>query len=202
MREIHLLAYFVRPDDRTLLQALDNLRQRRLERFHAMAKRLRALGLSIDIEPTIRGTAPGGTLGRRHLAQLLIDTRQVRSTYEAFSRYLCDPELTAAPKAGLPVAEAIAIVKNAGGISSWAHPPLDATMDQVRQLQSYGLDALECVYPWSKQSHGRRLRAWAGETGLAITGGSDCHGPQPNSRAIGSRSLRRSELALLRSRTG
>jgi predicted metal-dependent phosphoesterase TrpH len=190
------LAYFVRPDDPTLSSSLEKLRQGRLERFEAMAKRLREVGLSIEDKEISRGSS----LGRRHLAKQLIETQQVRSTYEAFSRYLCHPDLTSIPKAKLAIDEAIATVKNAGGISSWAHPPGDVTMDQVRELQSFGLDALECEYPWSKPSHGRKLRAWAAEAGLSITGGTDCHGPQPNSRAIGSRTIRKDELAALRSR--
>ena len=199
-RELHLLAYFVRPTDAALCVALEYLRQKRFERYHALAERLRGRGLSIEDAAIQSGTVNGGTLGRRHLAQLLVETRQVRTTFEAFSRYLCDPELTALPKGRLAVAEAITLVKNAGGISSWAHPPSDVTMEQIRDLQAVGLDAVEAVYPWAKPSHGRRLRAIAEELGLGVTGGSDCHGPQPNHRAIGSRTINRLELDLLRRR--
>lgn len=68
----------------------------------------------------------------------------------------------------------------------------------MRELQAFGLNAIECEYPWAKPSHGRKLRMMAGQLGLAITGGSDCHGPHPNKRCIGAKGIPREELEALR----
>lgn len=193
-RELHLLAYFVDPLNADLLQALEALRQQRSERFDAMTERLRHGGLSIDQGAVDSLRMRGGTLGRRNLAQLLIDGKQVRTHYEAFLHHLCKPGIMALPKLRLPVAEAIEVVRAAGGVSSWAHPPSDASEVQMRALQSFGLQAVECEYPWAKPSHGRALRAMAESLGLALTGGSDCHGPTPNNRAIGAKGISRVEL--------
>ena len=193
-REIHLLGYFVRADHADLNQALDALRNQRSERFDAMTERLRHNGLSIDGGAVDSLRTRGGTLGRRHLAQLLIDGKQVRSLHEAFIHHLCKPEIMTLPKLRLPVADAIELVRAAGGVSSWAHPPEDTIEEQLRELQGLGLKAVECEYPWARPSHGRKLRAIAEAVGLAVTGGSDCHGPKPNNRAIGVRGISRGEL--------
>lgn len=197
-RELHLLGYFVRLDDFDLTAALDEVRRQRSVRFEIIIERLRASGLSIE-EGAVRSLhEAGGTLGRRHLAKMLVDSKQVCSLFQAFSRFLNTPEMQTIPKHRLPVAQAIELVHAAGGVSSWAHPPSDATIEQMRELQALGMNAVEAEYPWAKQSHGRKLRKMATELGLAITGGSDCHGPKPNNRAIGVRGITRAELDRLR----
>ena len=193
-RELHLLGYFIQIDHADLNRALDALREQRRKRFDAMTGRLRDDGLSIDEGAIESLRSRGGTLGRRHLAQLLIDGKQVRTHYEAFAHHLCRPEIMTLPKMRLPVAEAIELVQSAGGVSSWAHPASDASIEQMCELQSFGLQAVECEYPWAKPSHGRNLRKMAESLGLAVTGGSDCHGPQPRNRAIGVRGISRGEM--------
>ena len=198
-RELHLLGYFVDPEHPVLAAALTSIREQRIERFDAIARRLRGAGASINLAALCAMRDGGSVLGRRHLARLLVESRQVGNVFEAFARYLSKPEFAQVPKSRLPVADAIAMVRASGGVSSWAHPPSDATVEQARNLQALGLHAMECEYPWSKPSHGRRLRTIAADLGLAITGGSDCHGPQPNKRAIGVKGINLLELEAIRS---
>src|SRR5262249_25122434 len=120
-REIHLLGYFVRLDDPSLKAALRRLRQHRVDRFREMIERLRLCGVSVDGED-LPDEARSATLGRRHLAELLVRCKKVGSVREAFLRYLGDRGRAVAPKVRLPVAEAIACVRGAGGVASWAHP--------------------------------------------------------------------------------
>jgi 3',5'-nucleoside bisphosphate phosphatase len=193
-RDLHLLGYLVDPDHADLSTALEQLRGQRRERFDAAAGRLRRAGASIE-DSALRQLRDGGsTLGRRHLARLLIESKQAGSFFEAFARFLNKPEIMELPKARLPVAKVIELVRAAGGVASWAHPASNSTIEQMRHLRSFGLMAVECEYPFAKASHGRRLRAMAEELGLAITGGSDCHGPKPNNRAIGVKGISWSEL--------
>ncbi|MCE9533458.1 MAG: PHP domain-containing protein, partial [Planctomycetes bacterium] len=201
-REFHLLAYFFDPEDSAFTDVLNQICVQRSERFEAIIGRLRGVGLSIEAEAVRDLQASGTALGRRHLARLLIESRQARSYYDAFSRFLNAPDIQRLPKVRIPVADAIELVRGAGGVTSWAHPPADASIEQMRELQSLGLNAVECEYPYSKGSHGRKLRQMAGEVGLEITGGSDCHGPQPNNRAIGARGISRVELDRLRDPRG
>jgi hypothetical protein len=64
-----------------------------------------------------------------------------------------------------------------------------------------GLDAVEVEFPGSKASRNRHLRQWAAELGLAVTGGSDCHGPGDWRRAVGACTVTAQELESIRNRS-
>ena len=130
------------------------------------------------MKATWAATAADVALGRRHLAVLLVQTRQAGSVREAFPRYLGDGGRAAVPKERLPVAEAIALVRGAGGVAGWAHPSYDCTRERLAELRGLGLGAVEADYPGFRPGP-RPRAAGAGPPalGLAVTGGSDCHGP-------------------------
>jgi predicted metal-dependent phosphoesterase TrpH len=200
-REIHLLGYYVRIDDLPLLTALQRLEMHRLTRFWEMAERLRRCGLSLD-EGDLRAEASGGAVGRRNLAAILVKGNQVGSIRDAFRRYLADDGKIALPKLRLPAEEAIRLVQNAGGVVSWAHPWEQGMRETLLALRAFGLQAVEAAYPAFKQSRVRELRSLAAELGLAITGGSDCHGPGQPRRAIGTCGLSAAELQALAQKRG
>jgi predicted metal-dependent phosphoesterase TrpH len=194
-RELHLLGYFVAPDDAPLNAALVTIRRHRAERFRAMVERLRQCGVHLNGEEWQAPSAPEA-LGRRHLAELLVRAGRVRTVREAFTRYLGDNGRAAVPKKRLPAAEALALVRGAGGVAAWAHPPYDCTQDGLAELWAMGLGAVEVEYPDVRPSRGKQLRAWAAALGLAVTGGSDCHGP--GRRSVGACTVSAEELERLR----
>ena len=101
-------------------------------------------------------------------------------------------------KVRLPVAKAIALVRAAGGVTSYAHPPAGLTPRTLAALRSLGLQAVEAEYPAHRAARSAELRRWATTLGLAVTGGSDCHGPGGPARAVGARGVTARELDELR----
>jgi len=198
-REFHLLGYFVRTDDTTLAAALAGLRAARRERLLEMARRLRAV--NADLEADVAAIPDAVSLGRRHLARLLVERGAASSLHDAFARRLAAPEVAGVPMRRLPVAEAIALVRAAGGVTSWAHPPANTDLTALTELRDLGLQAVECVYPWPTGARGRRLRGLADALGLAITGGSDSHDPSPVTRSVGARTVRLDEVDRIRAMT-
>jgi predicted metal-dependent phosphoesterase TrpH len=196
--ELHLLGYFVCLDDAALTAALARLRADRAGRFWEMVKRLRDCGMPID-DDELRDHAGAATLGRRNLAEFLVKTRRAGSIREAFARYLGDRGRVALPKVRLPVADAIRLVRGAAGVAAWAHPSYDCTRESLIELRGLGLGAVEAEYPTTRASRARELRTWAADLGLAVTGGSDCHGPGQHARTVGACSVTAQELELLRS---
>jgi predicted metal-dependent phosphoesterase TrpH len=196
-REFHLLGHFVAEDDPALTSALERLRRQRADRFWHMVERLRGCGVSLD-EGELRAHAGPAALGRRHLADFLVKTGRAGSVREVFARYLGDRGRATVPKVRLPIAEAIALVRGAGGVAGWAHPPYDGTRENLRELVGLGLNAVEVYFPNCRPSRTRELRAWAGEFHLAVTGGSDCHGPDRPARSVGACSVSADELDQLR----
>jgi predicted metal-dependent phosphoesterase TrpH len=194
-RELHLLGYFVRPDCPVLTAALDRIRRHRVLRFHEMVRRLRACGVDLH-DDALAGLDAQDTLGRRHLAEVLVRSGKVGSVREAFALYLKDGGRAEAPKLRLAVAEALRLVSGAGGVSAWAHPPALCTRETLAELRGLGLNAVEADYPELRRSRTLELRRWAAELGLAVTGGSDCHGP--GKREIGCCTISDEELRRLR----
>ncbi len=195
-KELHLLGYCFDAEDSSLRFALARLQSQRVGRFHEMIERLRKLGVRIDkAEVAHLGDA---SLGRRHLAELLVQAKQATSVREAFQRWLGDHGRASVPKTRLPVADAIALVRGAGGVASWAHPNYDCTRETLLELKGLGLGAVEAEYPAFRSGRIRELRGLARELGLAVTGGSDCHGPDEPRRAIGTSSITHDELMGLR----
>jgi predicted metal-dependent phosphoesterase TrpH len=194
-KELHLLAYFFDLDNVPLRAALDHLQEERIGRFHEMIERLGGLGIHFKEEEIAR--AP--SLGRRHLAEMLVQAKKAASVREAFQRWLGDHGRANVPKTRLPIGDALALVRAAGGVASWAHPNYDCTRETLLELKRLGLAAIEAEYPAFRSSRVRELRQLAGELGLAISGGSDCHGPDQPRRAVGTCSIAHEELMRLRS---
>ena len=57
---------------------------------------------------------------------------------------------------------------------------------------------IEVEYPTHRANRVRELREWAAVLGMAVTGGSDCHGAEPLYRGIGCRGITMEELDALR----
>lgn len=196
-REFHLLAYFFDPTNRDLLDALAFLRTARVGRFHEMLERLRSLGVHFQRED-LDHLQEDTTLGRRHLAEMLVKARKAATIREAFQRWLGDHGKATVPKTRLPLERAIEAVRGAGGIATWAHPNYDCTRETLSQLKALGLRAVEVEYPSFRSTRIRELRQIARDLGLGITGGSDCHGPNELHRAVGASSISHEELQCLR----
>jgi predicted metal-dependent phosphoesterase TrpH len=199
-REIHILGHFVRDDDPALRAATAALRAARAERLRAMAGRLESLGLRVDLEALARAF-PRATLGRRHLADWLARTHQVAGPREAFARYLGDGGPAEVAKPRLPWAEAIGLIRGAGGVAGLAHPPYDLRETALRTLADGGLAAVEVAGPGVAARRGERLRAWADRLGLVPIAGSDFHAPDRPGRWIGSTTTPAADLERLRARS-
>src|SRR5262245_11862593 len=159
-REVHLLGYFVRLDDAPLTAALERLRERRRGRFHEMVEGLRDRGVPVAAD-AVANLASSATLGRRNLAQLLHESGHVGSVREAFVRYLADDGPLNLPKERLPVAEAVRLVRAAGGVTSLAHPPPELSLTGLTELRDLGVQAVEAAYPSIRAAREQELRQWA-----------------------------------------
>jgi predicted metal-dependent phosphoesterase TrpH len=198
-REVHILGHFVRDDETALVASTIALRRGRADRLQAMVARLSELGLSVDLAALGRAF-PRATLGRRHLAEWLVRTEQVSGQREAFVRYLGDDGPAHVPKPRLAAAEAIALVRGAGGVAGLAHPPYDLRELTLRTLIDAGLGSLEVDGHGIDARRGRRLRDWADRYLLVPIAGSDFHASDRPGRWIGSITTPGVDLERLRER--
>ena len=112
---------------------------------------------------------------RFHLAQALVSAGHAQTTGDAFSRYLASAHGHVTPLQ-LSFVEAIEIARAHGGITSWAHPPLDALKAHVGTFASAGLQGLEALRPFVNGKARKAYKKAAKRHGLFLTGGSDFHG--------------------------
>lgn len=184
---LHLLGYFIRPEDEPLGRHLARLVADRRERNAEMLKRLNALGLTVTLAE-VAAFAGENNIGRLHFAQALVARGDVASRDAAFDRYLAKGRPGYIERACLAPAEGIAMIRAAGGVAVLAHPfTLEAGREAlerlVADLVAAGLQGIEVYYPQQTPRQMRQYQALAARFQLAVTGGTDFHGaPMPDIR--------------------
>jgi predicted metal-dependent phosphoesterase TrpH len=175
-REHHILGYFVDDTLSSFLADLDELASRRVRRATLMVERLAEAGIPITLDEVL-AEAGHGTVGRPHLARVLIAHGHASDVGDAFEKFLKAGRPAYVPRQPFPPEEAIDLILRAGGVPVLAHPY--STGDPaaaVARLKPAGLLGLEVYYGEYDDDQRASLRALADRTGLIPTGGSDFHG--------------------------
>jgi predicted metal-dependent phosphoesterase TrpH len=185
--DVHILGYGFPADSPINAEGLQGLRTSRLSRAFKMADRLAYLGYLLDRERLL-AIAGHGSIGRPHIARALVEAGYVKDMTEAFTRLIGNRCPAYVPREPFAPEAAIALIHQAGGITSLAHPgKLGDPIRFLRRLKAVGLDALEAYHSDHPPATTERLLKWAHQFELAITGGTDSHGPDgPRVVAIGS----------------
>lgn len=177
---MHLVGLFIDHTDPALDQALRRLQGARAERNPKIAGRFQQMGIPITMEE-VSALAGGDQVGRPHFAQALIARKVVGNRGEAFNRFLAVGKPAYVDKFRFSPAEAIALVKAAGGVPILAHPGLlgvgmMAIETLVSRLMDHGLLGIEAYYSEHDNNMTRRLIELAARLGLVVSGGTDFHG--------------------------
>jgi predicted metal-dependent phosphoesterase TrpH len=202
-RELHVLGLHV-----TRLGSLEErlvaLRATRRTRAALIVEKLRALGFPIDLEAVWR-EAGDGAVGRPHVARVLIANGWAKDHRDAFDRLIGSGRPAYVPKQRLPLAEAVQMLHEAGGLAIIAHPGADGSRSRLELLKRIGFDGVEVRHPSHTVEDIARLGTLADYLGLVPSGGSDWHGAAEGPRTIGNMRVPNAWLerqdALVRERT-
>jgi predicted metal-dependent phosphoesterase TrpH len=173
--DVHLLGYFIEPGSPALQAFLAAQLEDRIRRARAVGERLASLGAGIDMDALIQANE-GRPVLRPHLARALVDAGHVTQEDEAFDRYIGEGRPAYVARRGATPAEVVAIIREARGMSSMAHPGVTNQDALIPDLAAAGLDALEVYHTDHSAEDIARYLALARRLGLAVTGGSDFHG--------------------------
>lgn len=196
-REFHLLAYHVPLDSPLINRWFAEVCERRRERFDCFVAELAKDAIAFEPWRIEQIKARSVSLGRRHVAGLLMNSGLSKTRFEAFRSYIL-PLKDRVPKSHLtPIAETFAKLNEVGAVASLAHPSEGIDRETIGRLKRLGLQALEVNFPASTKSRTVELRKFAQEFDLAVTGGSDCHGPEPASRTVGTFGISATEFDAL-----
>lgn len=188
--DIHLLGYGFDHNNEKIRSSLEGFQAFRETRNEKIVARINERLSDEGREPLdfdrVRELA-GGTVGRPHIALALREKGHVSDTEDAFRRYLVPCNV---PKRNFPVDEAIALVHEAGGVTSLAHPPF-ITSDRkafLRLLDTFVQMGLEGVEAYNNGANLQAIHWYIGQArrrGLIVTGGSDFHGFEDGEVVIG-----------------
>jgi predicted metal-dependent phosphoesterase TrpH len=172
---VHILGYGYSLEDANLKEFLIGMQKRRGERNRAILEKLARQKMPIS-EEELKEFATERTIGRPHIAQIMVKKGYVQTIRDAFERYLREGGLCYAPGIKYSPKEVIEQIRSAGGKAVLAHPHFYKRGSFLRKLLSLPFDGIECYY--AKLAKALEL-PWvntAREKGLIATGGSDYHG--------------------------
>ena len=180
--EVHVLGYGVRDVER-LEQTLTLMRDKRAERMAGMVEKLRALGVDVTLDEVT--ALSGGSVGRSHLARVLIDKGVVRDVREAFAKYLSPGKPAYVEREKLGVQQAVWLIADCGGLPVIAHPGQNRGesywgRERFHALKAYGLRGIEVYHMAHGAAQAAAFERIARAENLLVTGGSDYHGKVKN----------------------
>ncbi len=194
--DIHILGYFFDLKNEKLNAELQKFITARYERGEKIVEKLNKLGIRISFED-VRKRVKGRTVGRPHVAEALVKVGVCKTVREAFDSFLAEGKPAYVPKYKISVKDAIELIHQAGGIASLAHPGISRADDFIEQFAKWDLDAVEAMHSkhWDVQVDYFKMRAE--QTGLLISGGSDCHGEKRGEPTFGPYFISMEELVKL-----
>lgn len=184
-KEVHLLGYLIDYQKKGLREKLDSLWRIRVERVHKIAGKLKALGLNLEAEEVF-ALAKNATVGRLHIARIMVNKGMVSSTSEAFRKYIGEDCPAYVLGFRLSVLEATQLIQDLGGIAVLAHPYSLNNNYLIPEFVDYGIEGLEAYYPEHTPAMTNLYLDLAQKFNLVVTGGSDCHGQTKPGAKIGS----------------
>ncbi len=181
--ELHLLGLHLSNQD-AMRSALLELQAGRVERAERIVAVLNKHSIPVTMEAVL-AEAADGAVGRPHIARAMMAGGWVRDFREAFDRWIGFGRPAYMAKDRFDVADAIALVHQAGGLAVWAHPGESATPTRIQRLADVGLDSVEVLHPSHPPSLSQRLFDNTEKAGLLPSGGSDWHGTHDGARRLG-----------------
>jgi len=183
-RDVHILGYLISLNRSALIEKLQFFREERMKRAYVIIKKLKDLGISIEFDEILQ-IAQNGSVGRPHIAQVLLRRGYVSSIKEAFDRYIGYESPAYVPKYKMTPKEAINLIRNSGGIPVYAHPGVHSDPDYILHLAKQGLMGIEVWHPDHSEEDIKILDEIADKYGLLKTGGTDFHGFEKGKAPIG-----------------
>lgn len=173
---LHLLGYGINPNNSEFKKILEGYRARRKDRIIEVLKLLKEHDINIGYEEL--PVPEGKTVGRPHVADIMVKRGLVPSRNQAFKRYLAPGRPAYVNPNGPSVEEAAAAVRKAGGLPVLAHPGCVAKHLELAKWKEAGLAGIEAFYPAHSNTLTQEFINLAARYGLFVTAGIDFHGPK------------------------
>lgn len=177
--EIHILGYFMETENNDFKELIKSQQQARIKQTKEIVALLnKKEGIHIKYEDIKNQVAPGGSIGRPHIAKAITLAGGTGSVMEAYAKYINDNSPVYVQRKTVTPHEAVEIIYDAGGIPVIAHPhDLDNASDLIKDLMHCGLRGIEAYHRKHSPAIVEYFSSMAEDLGLIVTGGSDFHAP-------------------------
>ncbi|MGP9528687.1 PHP domain-containing protein [Glutamicibacter sp. AOP5-A2-18] len=177
---VHLLSYLHDPTYQPLLDELELSRDARIIRAQRIVERL-AEDYPVSWDLVNEHCQPGATIGRPHIADALVAAGVSENRNEAFANILSSRSKYYVAHPAVRPAEAVKLVREAGGVPVFAHPKASLRGRTVPNSTFYemidaGLGGVEIHHRDNSEEGKEWLLDLAAKKNLIITGSSDYHG--------------------------
>ncbi len=183
-QDTHLLAYCFDCENAEFLKHLSLFKNQRISRAKEIVDKLEMLGMPISFACVLK-KAGEGTVGRPHIANVLLEDGFVYSFQEAFDKYLGNGKPAHVDKYKIDLTSAIKMVRAAGGVCVVAHPAIQLNHEELLQLIECGVDGIEVVHPRHTPEETECYKNLTRQHNLLATGGSDFHGIPRGGEVLG-----------------
>jgi predicted metal-dependent phosphoesterase TrpH len=168
------------PTEERLATTLEEVREYRRVRNPKVLEKLAELGMPIALEE-VAAKAKGRTVGRPHIAEVMVEKGYVSDFQEAFEKYLAHNKPAYVHRRRVTAEEGINLIHGAGGLAFLAHPgvyalPARIMENMIYKLTRAGLDGVEVYYSDHLPTDTAFLNRIVEEYDLLATGGTDFHG--------------------------
>src|SRR5690554_1541370 len=198
-QDIHILGYFMDYTDEEFLARLSRLRNTRDHRNEMMVERLCELGLEVSMDEVRKNTTDQErteTVGRPHIAEIMVKKGYVSSIKEAFELYLGKAGKAYVNPERIHPTQAVEWIQAAGGTAVIAHPGLYEDDALVEELIS-AIDGIEVYHSDHSVADEARYLELARKYNLIVTAGSDFHGARAGEVFHGSIGSKRIEVDVI-----
>ncbi len=176
---VHVLGYALDLKSTSLRTFLLEVIRRRTIRNEQILSKLQKKGFTIkqeELQALVHKESVQPTIGRPHIAYLMVGKGYVRSMQEAFDLYLREGGSCYVAGIKFTPMDVVEQIHLAGGKAILAHPHFIKKESVLRNILSLPLDGLECYYSNLNNHFERRWIQIARERNWIATGGSDYHG--------------------------
>jgi predicted metal-dependent phosphoesterase TrpH len=178
---VHLVGLQLDIDEPGLKAALHLQAGARGLRAQQIAQRFDKLGIAGSYAAVLALAGDPDSISRTHFAQWLLAQGRVNTMQQAFDRYLGQGKPADVPLPWMPLADAVAVIRAAGGHAVLAHPGrYDMTRTKLRELlttfKAAGGVGMEVATATEKPDIVRYLGQLSTQFDLYASQGSDFHG--------------------------
>lgn len=187
---IHIVGLGIDEQHAGILEGLKQTREGRGDRAKLMAEQLLKAGIPGAYEGALHFAGNHQLISRTHFARFLVEQGICRDTEQVFKNYLIEDKPGYVPHRWASLADAIAWIKDAGGVAVIAHPgryklnamQMDELFKFFKEHGGLGIEVITGSHtPDQYQEYGKIAQQY----GFLASRGSDFHDPSESHTDLG-----------------